>query len=74
MRDFERYKIAIKNNKDQASKDINLGISLMLEQRRSEIEEKQFKAKLKLDIFAIAFSGVSLGISILALWGITLSG
>ena len=74
MRDFERNRIAIKNNKDQASKDINLCISLMLEQRRSEIEEKQFKIKKRLDILVVAVSIVSLGISILALWGITLSG
>jgi len=74
MRDFERNRIAIKNNKDQASKDINLCISLMLELKRPEIEEKQFKIKKILDILVVAFSGASLGISILALWGIFLLG
>lgn len=74
MRDFERNRIAIKNNKDQASKDINLCISLMLELRRSETEEKQYKAKKKLDFFAITFSGASLIISFLALLGTTISG
>ena len=74
MRELERARIAIKDNKDQASKDINLCISLMLELKRSEIEEKQFKIKKIIDILVVAVSIVSLGISILALWGIFLLG